>query len=64
MTPEYTFDEDVTTSREFDRVLEDLLAAALENGVTVEGSWAYRWNSSDCHDVEAQFVRLGSRRTE
>jgi len=59
MITEYPFDEDVTTSEEFEAVLEDFLVAAVRNDIDVRGSsWVCRSDGTEGPDVEVQFIEL------
>lgn len=56
MTPDYDFEETVTTAAEFEAVLGQLLAGAEANGVDVSGSWVHGADGSD--DWEVLILKL------
>lgn len=59
MATEYSFEQDVTTPEEFDRVLGDLIDAALGNDIDIYGSRVYA-DGEVGSDVEVQFFQLES----
>lgn len=44
MTSELPFEDEITSSEQFEAALETLLRAALENDVDPKGAWEYRSN--------------------
>lgn len=42
MIPDSPFDDRITSDDDFESTLEELLLAAVENGIELEGSWVFR----------------------
>lgn len=59
MTPEYAFEDDVTSADEFRAVLGQVLDAAETNGVDARGSWVYRDRELRSH-LEVMVLELES----
>lgn len=57
MTPDYGFDDEVTSADEFSDALGQLLSSAANNGVDVSGSWVYRDGTAPS-DWEMMVVEL------
>lgn len=59
MTPEYAFEDDVTSAEEFRAVLGQLLDAAETNDVDARGSWVFRDGKLRSH-LEVMVLELES----
>jgi hypothetical protein len=56
-----SFDEAITTEKEFEAMLSKLLIAAIENGIDPEGSWVCR-NGASTTDIEVMITELADGR--
>lgn len=54
------FDEIVTSSEAFEAVMEDVLLAAIRNGINPHGSWVFR-NRGHTPDMEVLITELKKR---
>lgn len=57
MTADFTADDDISSTDDFEDALGRLLLAALRNDIDPRGSWAYR-TDGPTSDVEVMVVEL------
>lgn len=57
MTSDSPFGDGITDPEEFEAALGQLLFAAMENGIDLEGSWVYRSNGNG-RDLEVMVYEL------
>ncbi|WP_434521475.1 hypothetical protein [Halorubrum sp. AS12] len=57
MTADFTSDDEISSTEEFETALGRVILAALENGVDPRGTWEYRANGTNS-DVEVMVVEL------
>ena len=57
MTTDFTADDEISSTDEFEAALGRVILAALENGVDPRGTWEYRTNGADS-DMEVMVVEL------
>lgn len=57
MTSDPTFDDEISTAKEFEAALGRVILAALENDVDPRGAWELR-NGEAGSDVEVMIVEL------
>lgn len=57
MTADFTADDDISSTDDFEAALGRLLLAALQNDIDPRGSWEYR-TEGPASDVEVMVVEL------
>lgn len=57
MTTDFTPDDEISSTEDFEAALGRLLLVALQNGIDPRGSWEYRTDGSGS-DVEVMVVEL------
>lgn len=57
MTIEFTSDDELSSSAEFETALGRLVLAALENGIDPRGTWEYRSDDA-ATDMEVMVIEL------
>lgn len=57
MTADYTSDDDISSTEDFEAALGRLLLVALRNDIDPRGTWEYRTDGSTS-DVEVMVVEL------
>lgn len=59
MTTDSTSNEEITTTEEFEVALGQIILAALQNDVDLQGAWEYR-TEGETPDMEVMVVELAS----
>lgn len=57
MTANFTADDDVSSSDEFEAALGQVISSALQQGIDLRGAWEYR-TDDETPDVEVTIVEL------